>query len=951
MFDVKKTTIKENLIFFIVSIIIISITILLTFSFENSLNYKDEDLAVDGDNNIKSLVINEIMSANKGAHADIEGNIYDWIELYNGESKTINLKNYSLTDDENEVKWVFPDIEIQPNQYLIVYLSGENKEGLYAPFKLTSAGGERLALTDASKKVLDAVETISLKNNHVLARDLDGNWITSSMPTPGYINTQTGLEEYQNSLLSDSLIKINEILPQNDGNFKNEDGLYSGYIEIINTSTEIINLKSYSVSNSILSPFEFQLPDVNLNPNEVYLIYTDTHISELTYANFSLSNKTGEAILSNAGKIVDRVEYVNLANGMALLRNNEQFFESNNISPGFSNTEEGATTFATTYLKNNAGLIINEVMNNNFEYLGQNGNQFYDWIELKNNSSENINLQDYYLSTNETLNTYKLPDITLTPGQVYVIMASGETNLSNNTYYHANFKIGDVESIYILKDKQIIDSMFIANIPLGYSYGRSDANGFYYMESPTPNQNNSTGVMQIAYTPINSVEPGVYNDASLTIELTSNGTIYYTLDGSDPTNKSNVYSSPILVDKTTVIKYVSHEANKLPSDINTASYIVNENHTMPVMSIVTNQADFNYLQKDAWDEELEIEVNAQLYEDGSSFDIDCGLKLFGGSVRGMPKKSFQLKFRSEYGEAKLNYQVFDNRDFSSFNSLVLRSGSQDYEEAFIRDVLATSLVDEYTDVDVQAYKPVILYINGQYWGVYNIREKTEAEFISNHYNVDESADIVRIDGNVTSGSSSDYYDLIRYVNSHDLMIQSNYEYVKTQVDIVNLIDFWIAEAYTSNNDIVNMRFFSHPDVDDGKWNFIFYDLDFAFYNITENYFTFATNPEGMTEHGYSTDLLRNLMRNQEFKNTFVERLSYNMANTWNKEIVLAQIDEIYNYYLPEMERDKIRWGSTLEDWQDGIDDLKNFVEKRETYFLRYIKSYFGLTTAQMEEYF
>ena len=204
------------------------------------------------------------------------------------------------------------------------------------------------------------------------------------------------------------------------------------------------------------------------------------------------------------------------------------------------------------------------------------------------------------------------------------------------------------------------------------------------------------------------------------------------------------------------------------------------------------------------------------------FKIPCGLKLFGGSTRGLTKKSFALKFRKKYGEANLKYQVFDNRDYSVFDTLILRSGSQDIEFATIRDILMTSLVDGVTNLSVQAYKSVILYINGNYWGIYNIREKVDDDYIANNFNVSkEDANIVRIDNNVTTGTIDKYSNLLKFLRTHDITKKENYEYVKGELNVESYADFWAAQNWVTNNDIVSTRFYWHKDVDSGRINMIF----------------------------------------------------------------------------------------------------------------------------------
>ena len=950
-----KSNMKTIFIMFIIIIVFIVINILVTNNTSNVL--KEKDLPITGEGEYEGLVINEIMTSNSGSVASSDGTVSDWIEIYNGNDYDVNLKNYGLSDNDSETKWAFPEITIEAKSYMVIYLSGESKSGLYANFKLSNDGSEQIFLVNANGKIIDAADIYSLKSNQVMARDLEGNWFATSKVTPGYANTEDGYSKYLESLYAESDIKINEFLPRNSGNFTNSYNNFSGYIEIKNTGEKEINLENYCISNTINVPFKYCLSNISLKKDEVYVIYMGDYddTNDELYSNFNLKSKTGTVVLTNAnGKIIDSVQYENLANGMAMVLEDGKFYKTSNISPGYENTTSGIKQFSKSKLKTKDSLIINEIMNNNYSYLAQNGNEYYDWIELKNNSNSTINLSDYYFTTSiNTLKQYNLPNVELKPGEYYIIMASGDTNLSNNSYYHSNFKLSDVESLYLTKDEKVVDSIFIADVPLGYSYGRSGDYGLYYFSNPTPTTENGSGTSSVAYTPEFSIESGVYNDVEgVNLEISGNGTIYYTLDGSTPTTSSKVYNGPIFLTETTVVKAISYKKDKIVSEVEVGSYIINENHTLPVMSVSLDPSNFNRVQSDPWNTELEVSAYAELYEDGKSFSIPCGFKLFGGSTRGLAKKSFALKFKKRYGEASLNYQVFEDRDYSNYNSLVLRSGSQDQEDAFFRDILMTSLVDGVTNLSVQAYKTVILYINGEYWGVYNIREQVDDDFISNNYNVNkEDVNIVRIDNDITTGDGKQYFDLLTYLSTHDMSNSSNYEYVKTKLNIESYIDFWVAENWVTNNDIVNTRFYYHPDIDDGKINMIFYDLDYAMWNHTHNYFNFSVQEEGMSRLQVSTLMMRNLMKNEEFKKTFLERLSYQLKNVWNEERVLEYIDEIYNTLKPEMERNQKRWGMTYQHWEDSVEELREYTRLRGDYIKSTAKSFFNLSEKEMEKYF
>ncbi len=967
--EFNKKKFRSNILFFIICIVALIIILLLSLYSNKKVTLKEEDLG-ENEANIKKLVINEVMSSNKGTVTDSNGKVYDYIEIYNGNNHSVNLKNYGLSDVQTEIKYTFPNIEIESGGYLIIYLSGTAEDNYHAGFKLKSSGGETLALFKPNGKVVDAINTVSLDSNTVMARNENAEWVIQSSPTPGYANTISGHEEFIKSLTSteDGLIEINEILPSNKGNFKNKYGEYSGYVEVRNKSDKTVNLQNYSISNSSNVVYKWSFPSISLSAGEVAVVFTSNRNiidGEELHSSFKLTSRDGIVILSNdKGKIIDTVKYENLSNGTALIKQDGSMLESNIISPGYKNTLDGIKSFQKEYTKVPNDLIVNEAMSNNYSYLPQNAGNYYDWLELYNNSGDTIKLSDYCLTTNtDTMCMYKLPDVELKKGEYYIVIASGDENLSNNSYKHSNFNISDTQSLYVTKSKSVIDSMYVSNIPNGYSMGRSGSFGYYYFSSPTPGAPNGNGTQAISYNPVPSIKSGAYNNVeNVTVELAGSGNIFYTTDGSNSTTSSIKYSSPLVLRETTVLKVMSSDEGKLNSTTTTYSYIINENHSLPVISVVIDPNNLKALYKNAWTEKYIKPCSAELIElDGSGFYITAGLKLFGGATRGHAKKSFELKFKKEYGSAKLHYQVFDDVDSAIFDSLVLRTGSQDEmgtasKKTLIRDIVGTALVSEYTSVDVQAYRPVAMYLNGQYWGLYFIREKVDETFVANHYNVESSktdTDLLRIDNQIKSGSTDKYRTMLNFIDKNSMSNSANYDVIKEQIDIENLCDFWIAETWTANNDIVNTRFFSNPNIENGKWKFIFYDLDFAFYNVTKNYYSFSTQSSGMTINGYSTFLLRNLMKSSEFKQTYLERLSYNLKNTWNSENVIKKIDDVIaEIGEDEIRRNLERWGVTsYSSWQSNIEYLKSYAKKRNSYMISQAKSYFNLSNSDVEKYF
>ena len=969
-FNIKKF--KNNILFFIVCISLLVVLSLLSFLADRSTKKLDKTELSDADIEVKSLVLNEIMTSNKGAIADEDGYVYDYVEIYNGSDKDINLNGYGLSDENTKVKYVFPNIEIKAHEYLIVFLSGTNKGGMHANFKLKSSGGEIVALLKPNGKVLDAIETIALDGNTVMARDAKGTWVNMEKATPGYSNNTEGYEAYLKSLLyeGEKELVINEVLAENKGNFKDSNGNYSGYIEIKNVSDKSVNLANYGLSNEENVIYKWQFPSISLSSGEVLVVFTSGVSSKQGQlsASFKLKSKNGAAVLSNnKGKIIDKVKYENLANGLALIREENKLLENNSISPGYPNTVDGIKSFQKKYLTNPKGLMISEAMNSNFKYLAQNGGEYYDWIELYNNGSDTIKLSDYCLTTStNTMCMYKLPEVELKKGEYYVVMASGNEKLSTSKYKHTNFKLSANEAIYITSNSKIIDSMYMANVPLGYSMGKGSSYGIYYYSTPTPKAKNGDGSVAVSYLPSASVASGQYNDGkNLKVTLNGNGNIYYTLDGSKPTTSSKKYSSPLTIKKTTVLRIMSKESGKIKSDTQTYSYIMNEKHKLPVLSLAINKSDLNNVNSHTSLNSSVIEpVVVELIEkDNTGFKINGGLKLFGGSTRSYRKKSYEVKFKKKYGDSHLEYNLFDTVDSNKYESIVLRTGSQDEfqwsKRVLIRDIVATSLVDEYTNVDVQAYKPVAMYINGSYWGLYFIREKVDENFVANHYNVnatESNTDLLRIDGEVKSGSSKNYRNMISFIKNNSLSNKSNYEKIKNQVDIENLCDFWIAEMWSNNYDIINVRYFRNPNVDNGKWKFVFYDLDSAFYNYRAGQYGIAYYARAGGIWNYNslpTTLLNNLMKNSEFRKTFLERLSYNLKNTWSSKNFSKKIDDVIKEISEdEIKRNLSRWDViSYSGWKSNVSNLKEFAKLRNKAIVEEAKSYFNLSSAEVKKYF
>ena len=355
--------------------------------------------------------------------------------------------------------------------------------------------------------------------------------------------------------------------------------------------------------------------------------------------------------------------------------------------------------------------------------------------------------------------------------------------------------------------------------------------------------------------------------------------------------------------------------------------------------------EFPYDGANFW-QDWERQANVSLLEtDGSGFSINCGISIFGAYSRALDMKGFEIKFRDSYGAGSLDYALFGDEGLKTFESFVLRCSGQDCFKSRMRDVLMTSLVADYTNVAVQKYKPVVFYLNGEFRGVYYIREKATANYVAGNYNV-SLEDVIITGANGTD--KQEYRDLLNYVSTHDMTQQAHYDYVCSIVDIDNYIDYIVAEIYIGNTDNGNIRFFTTTG---GKWTWIMYDTDYGFADVYYDSVKEHLNPAGTgSDNAFSTQLINALLQNPTFRDAFIRRIAWQMNSIWTKENVLARIDELEALIGPDMVRDCAWRESSISRWQTHISTLRNFVVERNKVLPRFVQSYFSLTDQQMLDY-
>ena len=749
-------------------------------------------------------------------------------------------------------------------------------------------------------------------------------------------------------------VSINEVMASNKSTLADDDGLFPDWVELYNYGSEAVDLSGFYLC---CGGERWAISGITLEPDAYLVVFCSGDGRDNRHSSFTISKDGATLTLeSEAGSVVERFDLPASGSDESVYRSEDgDIITTRFATPGFENSTAGYEQYLASR-STQGPLVISEAMVYNQWYLPQNG-EYPDWVEVRNISDSPVELSDYYLSDSGSDRAfYQLPAYTLEPGQTYVILCSDELESATAALAAFGLNAEDDQLFLSYQDGTLIDYAHLHDIPTGCSFGRQDGEeGFFLFTAPTPGSDNTGGARVRAEMPVLLGSDGVYNNvSSVTVELTGTGTVYYTLDGSAPSSASLEYTGPITLTSTTVVRAVNVAEGQIDSDILNLSFIINENHTMPVVSIVADPADLfggsGIYSNPTLDKE--IVGAAMLYEDGSSFTIDCGIKLHGATSKvAQSKKSFKLCFRSRY-DGELEYNLFDN-GITDFSSILLRAAQESTYSTLMRDNIMHQLAIQcFPELPAQDYKYSVLYINGEYWGIYNIREAHSTTHYANHYGYDEST-VVQWKGSWDSGSV--IADMYSFAQSHSLSNDDNYNTVAEHLNIDSIIGWCILEAYCGNYDCnpPNMRFYYSTE--DEKMSFALVDLDLGFF--TYDMYDIPLNA------GFSyNDLLKRLMGNKQFQLAMAEQLSAALTGPMSDENVLALIDSLADELRPEMQRNRERWalggsGDTVEHWENGaemVQYLRDYVSRKGGRAAQIAQSFINhadLTSAEIEQYF
>ena len=618
------------------------------------------------------------------------------------------------------------------------------------------------------------------------------------------------------------------------------------------------------------------------------------------------------------------------------------------------------------------------------------------------------------------------PSGTIGPGEFLLVWASNKDREAGGVYHTSWAISKDGEDILLSDPVgNVVDAVPAMAIPPDRSFGRvPDASpNWQILEEPTPGHSNGDGGPLRLAPPSFSQDPGFYAEPfELSLTVDEPGVqVFYTLDGSTPDTTSIVFNEPVRVPHVregqrladhetapdtlwreppddiftgTVVRAVAYRDGALPSDMIVGTFLVAPDiltrYDLPVVSLSFEEDDLfgyrdgiyvpgavydslyneltlprnrhaNYTQRGR---EWERPVHVEFFEpDGRrGFAINVGARIHGGASRAQRLKSLRLYFRSDYDDINIvDYPLFLEKPDVNHKRLLLRNSGTDFGYSMIRDGFMTRLVN-HLDLDMMAYRPAVVFLNGEFWGIQNIRERIDDRYIESNHGVDPAElDLIEMSGvrtDAIEGDNVHYQAFLDYIRSNDLSQNDAFEEVSRRIDVDNFTDYQVSQIYFGNRDWPgnNIKYWrkrvnydpSQPAGHDGRWRWLLYDTDYGF-NLNNNSgidhntlaFALADEHNNWPNPRWGTEILRTLLANDDYRRRFATRFADLLNSSFRAERVLGILDESAAEVSTAIPHHTDRWGSFV-DWHQDIDAMRAFGEARPEFVRQHLQDEFEL---------
>lgn len=507
----------------------------------------------------------------------------------------------------------------------------------------------------------------------------------------------------------------------------------------------------------------------------------------------------------------------------------------------------------------------------------------------------------------------------------------------------------------------------------------------------------------------------------------------YTLNGSAPTHQSALYTEPIPIRsrvgepnaysmisqvstsyspwappksevfKATVVRVAAFVDTLRVSPVSTHTYFINpagvHRYSLPVVSLVTDSLhlfDYErgiYVLGKIYDEwralnpvaaenggtpanftqsghEWERPVHIEFFEDDgrTAFAQDAGVRIHGAWARAFRQKTFRLYARNDYGSNRFRFRFFPDKELDDFRRILLRNSGQDWGKTMLRDGFMQRISQDLS-FDTQFYRPSIVFVNGEYWGIHNIRDRYDDHYIESHYGVPRGQiDFLELNAVVQEGSATHYKEMILFMRFNDTTQDAQMRQLETMMDVVNYGEYAMAQIFINNRD------WPHNNIDywrkatpayvpdapyghDGRWRWMLKDTDFGFgWNLGADAWkydmlAFALSSTGNGHGDWATIILRSLLKNPGYRTWFITRYADLLNTTFSEATVLNTLESLAADIEPSMDEHLNRWGvqdhrfsppADLSGWQANLDLMRHFAQNRPTVMRNLLNTRYSL---------
>lgn len=800
-------------------------------------------------------------------------------------------------------------------------------------------------------------------------------------------------------------LRINEASNSNLTQIVDDDNEYEDWIEIYNAGNSAVNLAGYGLSDDTSKLWKWVFPPTLLQPDSFIVVFASGknkgtyvhHYETAIYAGVPWKYVIPDSINN------DTTLYTNWRN----VNYNDNTWSSGLCSIGygdnddsttipnpttsiylrkyFSITDTSAISKALLHIDYDDGFVaylngieiaragLTGTPPNWNEYAADHEAQVYaggayerfmiDYVTLKSamKNGSNVLAIELHNFTNNSSDLTILPYLSFGIKNPTLYFGGTTPNWFSEptqSILHTNFTIKPTgEKIFLSDSISLLNQMMIPDIDPDMSFGllpNGSSNSVYFLAAtPRASNNNSMGYTGYEPVPTFALMGGFY-PTSQTVMLINNsvtgGVIHYTRDGEIPTINDSIYTSPLTVDSTQVIKARCFPtlATMLPSKDATQTYMIMDTFTLPVISITTDSINlyggngiFDNYDSD-WRKPCVYE-----YFDANGLkqlDTHASIKMDGGAggSRSLPQKSVTIESdNSYYGDGTVDYAFMDDKNYlKKFDAFYLRNGSNmhnvfPHKEAYMQRMFKT------TNSYYIGYTPVIVYINGHYWGLYEMREKTNDSYYKYNYGADEDsldmlscsyfygANVLR----VLEGSDTGFYNMHQYITTQNPNNSTYFENCNKKLDLYNFTDYLVGENWFSNFDWLynNMKISRMRSVDN-KWRFCLQDLEIGLGEWgwwDSDLFTHLRDFSYNGEQNYYSEIWQALLLNTEFHDYFINRYADLMNTILQHKYYYPMGVKMRDQLLPELPRHFLRWTDTtatpLVQSMQGYNDYFDFL--------------------------